>query len=175
VHRTATSGNGRQSYNAISFLSTTKIQIEIQIAKIHEISFLDRARSMYCSFLESIETYEMQFETCEIWRTKFLTARNLFRLNASTVCPFTINFWFPVFYAGLISNSLGQLSCTIAVYIRDWKCYIVHSDGEHEMLRYNWSHWLVTGITTSRYRRPTTNLLYLTVSYTLYNAVNTTS
>jgi len=116
-----------------------------------------------CSFLESIET-------CEIQRTKFLAARNLFRLNASTVCPFTINLWFPVFclYAGLISNSPGQLSCTIAVYIRDWKCYIVHSDGEHEMLRYNWSHWLVTGITTSRYRRPTTNLLYLTVSYTLY-------
>lgn len=139
--------NGRRSYHAVSFLNP-----KIRIAKVHEITF-SSASWLVLGYTE---------------KKTYLAARNLFRLN--TACPFTTKFnsrnslYFA--YMRDWSRTLGQLSCTIAAYMRNWKCYIVHSDGEHEMLCYNWSPWLVTGITTSRYGHPTTNLLYLAVSYT---------
>lgn len=102
----------------------------------------------------------------EIRRRKYLSARNLFSAQTRFVSLSPISNSLYSAYSRNWSQTPGQLSCTIAVYMHNWKCYIVHSDGEHEMLRYNWSPWLVTGITTSRYGRPTTNLLYLAVSRT---------
>lgn len=149
--RLYTSGSGR-SYNAVSFLNP-----KIRIAKVHDITLSSAIEGDDLSLFSNISDTERKvFSSVKSISLKH--GLSLYRHNSHNSPYFA--------YTRDWSQTLGQLSCTIAVYMRNWKCYIVHSDGEHEMLRYNWSPWLVTGITTSRYGHPTTNLLYLAVSYT---------